>query len=127
MINKEEIENLKHEIDLKNIKIYELNREIEQLKENEKEHQKINGELRQRIKELEEIKKEFDRRSNLSNAQLLKRGYISKDKIREIVELYDNSKKELVILPNKEVCCLSDCVELIEYLRKLLKEAEDKR
>lgn len=49
-------------------------------------------------------------------------GYICKDKIREILILYDNAHNELVDLPNGETMCCSDCAELIDYLRELLEE-----
>ena len=47
---------------------------------------------------------------------------ISKNKIREIVDIYDKSNCEIVKLPNGEQMCCSDSAELIEYLRELLEE-----
>ena len=48
--------------------------------------------------------------------------YISKDKIREIVDIYDKDFCEFVKLPNGEEMCCSDSEILVEYLRELLEE-----
>lgn len=96
-------------------------------------------------KEIEEIKEKygelfikyemkkllFIRKDHISNKlkeelyirkDTLNDDYISKDKIKEITELYKNAEKELVTLPNGKYICLSDCSELIEYLEELLEE-----
>ena len=55
MIDKEEIEDLEYQLNLKQIEIYKLSTELKELEEIEKEHQKINGNLQKRITELEGI------------------------------------------------------------------------
>ena len=52
----------------------------------------------------------------------IEKTYISKDKIREIIDIYDTSNCEIVKLPNEKQMCCSDSAELVEYLRELLLE-----
>lgn len=71
-------------------------------------------------KEIKELKKEI--KDWKFTAKYVDENYIAKDEIKEIVDIYDNSKTELVLLPDGKEICLSDCDELIEYLRTLLEE-----
>ena len=43
-------------------------------------------------------------------------------KIKQIVDIYNNTKGEFATLPNGEEICLSDNEPVLEYLQELLKE-----
>lgn len=43
-------------------------------------------------------------------------------KIKQIVDIYNNTKGEFATLPNGEEICLSDNTPVLEYLQELLKE-----
>ena len=43
-------------------------------------------------------------------------------KIKQIVDIYNNTKGEFATLPNGEEICLSDNEPIIAYLQKLFKE-----
>lgn len=44
------------------------------------------------------------------------------EKIKQIVDIYNNTKGEFATLPNGEEICLSDNAPVLEYLQELLKE-----
>ena len=48
-------------------------------------------------------------------------GYTIK-KIKQIVDIYNNTKGEFATLPNGEEICLSDNEPVLEYLQELVKE-----
>lgn len=48
--------------------------------------------------------------------------FISKDKIKEILELAYKDNYEMVKLPNNNFMCVSDCEDLLDYLKELLEE-----
>jgi hypothetical protein len=48
--------------------------------------------------------------------------YISKDKIREVVNIWNTSKSEFATLPNGKEIILSDNGPLAEYLEELMEE-----
>ena len=48
--------------------------------------------------------------------------FISKNKIKEIIDIYDNTHEEYVELPNGKVIDRNYCGYLIEYLQELLEE-----
>ena len=48
--------------------------------------------------------------------------YISKDKIKEILDLAYKDKYEMVKLPNNDFICVSDCANLLDYLKELLED-----
>ena len=43
-------------------------------------------------------------------------------KIKQIVDIYNNTKGEFATLPNGEEICLSDNAPVLEYLQELIKE-----
>lgn len=50
--------------------------------------------------------------------------YVSKDKIKEILDLAYKDNYEMVKLPNNEFMCVSDCANLLDYLKELVEENE---
>lgn len=50
-----------------------------------------------------------------------KENYKYKEKLKEIIDIYDTSEKEIAKLPNGKDFCLSDSAKLVEYFRELLK------
>lgn len=43
-------------------------------------------------------------------------------KIKQIVDIYNNTSGEFATLPNEEEICLSDNAPVLEYLQELVKE-----
>lgn len=50
--------------------------------------------------------------------------YISKTKIKEILDLAYKDNYEMVKLPNNDFMCVSDCENLLDYLKELVEENE---
>lgn len=48
--------------------------------------------------------------------------FISKDKIKEILDLAYKDNYEMVKLPNNDFMCVSDCENLLDYLKELVEE-----
>ena len=44
------------------------------------------------------------------------------EKVKQIVDIYNNTSGEFATLPNGEEICLSDNAPVLEYLQELLKE-----
>lgn len=63
-------------------------KEIENLKEINKEHQKLNGELREEIDELKKYEKYYEEMEEVNKK------FISVDKIRDKIEELDNQQKQ---------------------------------
>lgn len=85
--------------------------------EEQKKEINLNTEIRKlkdRIKDLEE--------TNACLHETAKDEFIPKSKVKEIVEIYDSSKREFAKLPDGTEISLSDNADVIEYLRKILED-----
>ena len=95
------------------------------------EHQKINGELKERIKELEEANKIFALEGSKVRLSLyIKENYIPKQKIKEKIEEVKQIRRELGFKTYlKREHMLNEDREIvikIQVLQELLQESEDK-
>ena len=77
---------------------------------------------KEKNKELEEENKILTKQLNSA----FDRGFIHKDKIREILNIYNTSNSEFATLPNGKEIVLSDNGPLAEYLEELLGETDEK-
>lgn len=77
------------------------------------------------VQELQEINVDLVK-TRIEDLQELNRiqqeDFISKDKIREIIDICDNTHEQYVELPNGKVIDRNYCGYLIEYLKELLEE-----
>lgn len=92
--------------------IQNLEKEIENLKEINKEHQKLNGELRDEIKgqgNTREIEEKY-----------IEENFISKDKIRKYIK--ENKRIYEMKTPNRNRVIYKDCVLLTKEVKELLEE-----
>lgn len=107
---KEKIQSLESQLDF----IGEQNKYINKI---EKEFYK----QKEKIKELKENQTIFkEMKEELK--PLIKGDYISKDKIKEILDLAYKDNYEMVKLPNNDFMCVSDCANLLDYLKELVEE-----
>ena len=95
------------------------------------EHQRVNGELRERIKELEEANKIFALEGSKVRLSLyIKENYIPKQKIKEKIEEVKQIRRELGFKTYlKREHMLNEDREIvikIQVLQELLQESEDK-
>ena len=82
-------------------------KEIENLKEINKEHQKINGELR------DEIERQ-------GNTREIEEKFVSKDKIRKYIK--ENKRIYEMKTPNRNRVIYKDCVLLTKEVKELLEK-----
>lgn len=99
-------------------------KEIENLKEINEEHQKLNGELRDVIENLQNDNMEKDliiyglrEERRLAAEEIQEQYFVSKDKIREKIEEYDKIRLE-----TKDSDLYDEMQDYIDVLIKLLKE-----
>lgn len=84
--------------------------------------------IKKQQKEIEKYKNVIDNRDFTwkqkyeETFEYVKEEFISKDKIREIIDIYDNTHEQYVELPNGKVIDRNCCGYLIEYLEELLEE-----
>ena len=99
--------------------------EIARRKQINEEHQKINGELREKVKVLEAKNKYLENLSDCQNNYLI--NSIPKQKIKDKIEELKNEKEQLRI--DKNVTWDSQIYKIdlkIQVLQELLQESEDK-
>ena len=106
--------------------------EITRQKQINEEHQKINGELRERIKELEEANKIFALEGSKVRLSLyIKENYIPKQKIKEKIEEVKQIRRELGFKTYlKREHMLNEDREIvikIQVLQELLQESEENK
>lgn len=59
------------------------------------------------------------------STEYVKKNFIEKKKIENLVKIYYETNGEFAILPNGEEICLSDAGDLFIYLKELLEETEN--
>lgn len=106
------IEKQQKEIDLCEETEIALNNRIMDLEEINKEHQKLNGELRE----------EIERQSNTREIEekYIEENFISKDKIRKYIK--ENKRIYEMKTPNRNRVIYKDCVLLTKEVKEFLEE-----